>query len=320
MLSIPEVQVGDQPRIPKRPVRLDKYPISSSSPGHCIIVNNVDFTVDWLSRRDGSDKDATELQQVFGSGLLGFRCHVMKNLTAQRIKEMMAAYRDIDHSACSCLVVAILSHGNREGILGVDGNSVSVEKITSYFVPSECKKLANKPKIFILQACRGSQRKMACGVLADCKDAHDIKEDSPLGKGTPLSPEKEEEGTVDSYFKVIPNMADYVLAYSTMPGYVSYRSNESGSWFIQHLTEALRDLTPNESFLDILVEVNRRVAEETSDELEVQIPSPQFSLRYKLFLLICTKPKMPELTGTERERERKRKREREREREKEREM
>ena len=271
--------------------------MNSSFPGHCIIINNIDFNANWLTKRDGSDEDAAALQEVFGD-LLGFHCHVERNLIAQRIKEKMATVRDMDHSKCSCLVVAILSHGNQEGILGVDGKSVTVETITSYFVTSECKTLANKPKIFIFQACRGPQRETASCTPANLRDDGDVGEDSPSDKDMPGSVERE-KGTADSYFKVIPNMADYVLAYSTMPGYVSYRDNEYGSWFIQHLAEAIKELAATESFLDILIEVNRLVAMEASDELEVQIPSPQFSLRYKLFLPACAKPKpqIPVVTG-----------------------
>lgn len=262
--------------------------------GHCIIINNVDFKVDHLSRRGGSDKDAEALKQVFGD-LLKLRCCIKHNLTAQQIRETLAEFRDVDHSGYSCLVAAILSHGDRNGILGVDGESVTVEKITSYFVASECQELMNKPKIFIFQACRGNQRETACCVAADCKDTG-AKGDSPLGKAA-SSPLEKEDGVRDSYFKVVPNMADYILAYSTMPGCVSFRNHISGSWFIQHLTDTLRELAATESFLDILTEVNRRVALETSDELEVQIPSPQFSLRYKLFLPPCVKPEMPQLAG-----------------------
>ena len=280
--------IDDEQRNEEKAAGLQAYRMNSSFRSHCIIVNNIEFVADWLTRRNGSDKDAAALQEVFGD-LLGFRCHVEKNLTAQQIKEMMATFRDMDHTKCSCLVVVILSHGNQEGILGVDGKSVAVETITSYFVTNECKTLANKPKIFIFQACRGAQKEIARCSAASLTEAGDIQEDTPFDKDMPGSLEKE-KGTADSYFKAIPNMADYVLAYSTMPGYVSYRDNECGSWFIQHLTEAIKELAATESFLHILTEVNRRVAMETSDELEVQIPNPQFSLRYKLFLPACVKP------------------------------
>ena len=39
--------------------------------------------------------------------------------------------------------------------------------------------------------------------------------------------------------ETIPNEADFLMAYSTIPGFVSYRSKSSGSWFISKLCEML---------------------------------------------------------------------------------
>ena len=38
----------------------------------------------------------------------------------------------------------------------------------------------------------------------------------------------------------LPNEADFLLGYATMPGYVSYRSRSSGSWYISKLAEVLQ--------------------------------------------------------------------------------
>ena len=37
----------------------------------------------------------------------------------------------------------------------------------------------------------------------------------------------------------IPNEADFVLGYATVPGFVSYRSKTQGSWYITALVRAL---------------------------------------------------------------------------------
>ncbi|CAF4426819.1 unnamed protein product, partial [Rotaria magnacalcarata] len=39
----------------------------------------------------------------------------------------------------------------------------------------------------------------------------------------------------------IPSEADFLLVYSTMPGYYAWRNSLKGSWFIQALCDMLRD-------------------------------------------------------------------------------
>ena len=39
--------------------------------------------------------------------------------------------------------------------------------------------------------------------------------------------------------ETIPNEADFLLGYATLPGFVSYRSRSMGSWYITKLVEML---------------------------------------------------------------------------------
>ena len=48
-------------------------------------------------------------------------------------------------------------------------------------------------------------------------------------------PEEEDAPGAD----LIPNEADFLLGYATVPGFVSYRSRSRGSWYITKLTEVL---------------------------------------------------------------------------------
>jgi len=40
----------------------------------------------------------------------------------------------------------------------------------------------------------------------------------------------------------IPSERDFLLSYSTVPGYVSYRSRTKGSWYIGSLVKKIREL------------------------------------------------------------------------------
>lgn len=56
-----------------------------------------------------------------------------------------------------CFIFIILTHGGDEGVFGVDEKSVSVSTLTEMFEPNNCPGLNEKPKIFLIQACRGGE-------------------------------------------------------------------------------------------------------------------------------------------------------------------
>ncbi len=87
-----------------------------------------------------------------------------------------------------------------------------------------------------------------------------------------------------SYSGALPAEADFILAYATVPGYVSWRNSEYGSWFIKAFVDTLLEMGSKEHLMDILTEVNRRVAEEfQSKGRNKQIPAPMSMLTRKLY-------------------------------------
>ena len=83
----------------------------------------------------------------------------------------------------------------------------------------------------------------------------------------------------------LPAEADYLLAYATIPGYVSWRNNENGSWFVSALVNVFMEMADKEHLLDMLTEINRRVAEEFESRSgkNKQVPEPVSRLRKKLY-------------------------------------
>ena len=71
-------------------------------------------------------------------------------------------YKQIDFTNYSCFMAFIMSHGDECGIAGTDykkgKNTIKVDTLSSYFTPNKCEGLKNKPKIFFIQACRGTKR------------------------------------------------------------------------------------------------------------------------------------------------------------------
>ncbi|XP_055015129.1 caspase-3-like isoform X2 [Boleophthalmus pectinirostris] len=138
-----------------------------------------------------------------------------------------------DHSNCASFVCVILSHGDEGVIFGTDGCE-KLDVLTRYFKGHNCKSLIGKPKLFFIQACRGAD--FDGGIETDSVDA-----------------------SVDPSTDRIPVEADFLYAYSTAPGYYSWRNTQNGSWFIQSLCEILEEHKDLE-LMQIMTRVNRKVA------------------------------------------------------------
>ncbi|KAK7922376.1 hypothetical protein WMY93_009278 [Mugilogobius chulae] len=196
--------------------------------GRCVIINNEIFT-SGDTKRCGTDVDAGALKETFEK--LGYKVSVHKDLTRKQMRRLMQDVAEEDHSKKSSFVCAILSHGTEEGIMATD-KLITLEELTSYIKGDECRSLCGKPKLFFLQACRGTD----VDVGVDAVDA------AP-------PPTK----------KMIPIEADFLYAYATPPGYYAWRNECNGSWFIQSLCDILPRHKHRE-LMQIMTRVNRKVA------------------------------------------------------------
>lgn len=71
---------------------------------------------------------------------------------------------------------------------------------------------------------------------------------------------------------------------STACRYVSWRNSEYGSWFIKAFVDTMKEQASREHFMDILTEVNRKVAYDfQSRGRNKQIPAPVTMLTRKLY-------------------------------------
>lgn len=250
-------------------VTRDRYAMSSVPRGYCIIINNIKFST--LKERSGSNWDADSLEELFGR-YLGFHVERYDDLDSHRIVQLMKTVQQQDHSALSCLVVAILSHGVNGQVYGTDGQLIKVDTLTDHFTGRWCPSLNGKPKIFLLQACRGGS--FDYGAIEGTDDGQ-IDESAVLD-------EDEFDG---GGYTLLPDNADFVLAYATTPGFVSWRNSGFGTWFIKAFVDTMYEKAATDHLMDNLVEVNRKVAEEyESRGKQKQMPAPVTTLRYKLFL------------------------------------
>jgi len=150
---------------------LPSYMMTSKPRGIGLIINNKIFTRG-IKNREGTDKDATALQRLFT--YLGFYTNRYDNLTGSQLRSTFEEVADIDHKKFDCLLVAILTHGIEGKLCGTDGELIPVEDLTKLFSGYSCPSLIGKPKIFLLQACRGEN--FDYGVEHDMMDGDDGKD------------------------------------------------------------------------------------------------------------------------------------------------
>ncbi|XP_048645235.1 putative caspase-16 isoform X4 [Marmota marmota marmota] len=214
-----------------------------------------------IQDRPGAQHDVKALGDLCRS--LGFEITLRMDPTAQGFQAELAQFRerlDTCRGPVSCALVALMAHGGPQGqLLGADGQEVQPEALVQEL--SHCRALRGRPKIFLLQACRGGNRDAGVGPVAlpwywrwlrtppaiptqaDVLQIHTDAQGSP-SRG-PIS------GSSDQ--------ADILTVYAATEDCVAYR-DEKGSDLVQTLVEVLR-ANPRGDLLELLTEVNRRVCE-----------------------------------------------------------
>jgi caspase 7 len=202
-----------------------EYRMSYARRGYAVIINNKRF--DDMPLRDGTDFDAAKLESCLKR--LEFDVKLFHNQPASSMLSLLNYYARLDHSDSDCFMCVLLSHGDNDIVYGVD-KEVEIERLIEPFKFNRT--LAGKPKIFMIQACRGTK-------LMDGIDTNPFQV---------------------NYVSKIPIEADFLITYSTIAGYFSWRNSQNGTWFIQSLCSILNEHGKNLEIMQILTLVNRRVA------------------------------------------------------------
>nr|XP_046262571.1 caspase-3-like [Scatophagus argus] len=209
-----------------------RYKMDYPCLGICLIINNKNFhPKTQMSSRTGTDADAALAVKTFTA--LGYKIRIFNDLTMKEMTQLMLNVSQEDHSDRASFACVLLSHGDEGLIYGTDGPE-KFENLTKCFKGRHCKSLLGKPKLFFIQACRGMQ----------------------LDDGAFIEVDSVDEQTSER----IPTEADFLYAYSTAPGYYSWRNTSKGSWFMQSLCEMLLRYHRELELMQIMTRVNHKVA------------------------------------------------------------
>lgn len=146
-----------------------------------------------------------------------------KDLSSEDMLAVVKEFAGMDHSQMDAFVCCMLSHGLKGTVLGTDGKEVHITDLTHPF--ARCCSLLDKPKVFFIQACQGTQLQSPVYIKAD-------------GEEQPSENELEEDAKVDT-LRSIPVAADFLIGMATVQYCKSFRHTLLGSIFIQELCRQL---------------------------------------------------------------------------------
>merc|ERR1739838_474593 len=203
--------------------------------------------------RQGASEDSKMLKDL--ADFLGYKYVEHRDLEEKEIKdELKKAAEETDKETVgSCLICAISSHGNEDDeILTKCMSSVPLVDFVEPFSDTKCESLRGKPKVFIVQACRGRKEE---------KD------------GNYYTPPKINTRT---------NFRDTVFACATIPDHVSVRNKTTGSHYISNIVEAFK-AGRNEEIQKVLTLANSKTSRKQS-ECSNQMSCFRCNLEKQLYL------------------------------------
>uniref|UniRef100_A0A1I8GU33 Protein kinase domain-containing protein n=2 Tax=Macrostomum lignano TaxID=282301 RepID=A0A1I8GU33_9PLAT len=248
----PGGSAGDSPEGPRTGrSTTPPYPISGTRRRLAKIINIVDFVHGCgIQRRDGSMNEMTEhhLYRCFTS--LGFEIKQYLNVGSIFFENLLTVdYTEEDYNNADAFLLCIMSHGEQGYIFAYDGVRILLENVFRQF--RQCPGLRKKPKIFIVQACRGLE-----------SDRFTARQPGQFNNGA---------------------HEDCLCVYSTYKRNVSFRDSRRGGYFTRALKDViLTDFDRNsEDLRSAFTKVVDKVASETNTQ---QIPVYQSTLRQPLRL------------------------------------
>ena len=210
------------------------YPLDQKVRGLGLIF--VNEKIKGQDNRIGAVKDEQNFTHLFkGMGLTSLVC---RDKSCKEIRQEILEITMTDLSQCEMLAVAISTHGAEgDKLYGSDGTTYSLyHDVVSTFKPNSCPGLTGKPKVFLIQSCRGNEVG-SCPIQTD-------------GIERPC----------------VTHESDFLIAHSTVWGYKSFRHTETGSWFVTTLRETFEKCKYEYSLMDILTFVNQIVIRKSQGE------------------------------------------------------
>lgn len=198
-----------------------------------------------LNERKGTELDVDAIIKTFSA--LSWKVEVYNDSTTSDIRAVLTELQVSEETdQLSALAVFILSHGEDNGTVFAQESMYRVDHdVLFQLTADKCPYLAGKPKLIFVQACQGQA----------------------TDPGSKLRRRHTSQDSTSTY--KIPNFADFLIFQASFWNHFSFRSSDTGSWFIQALCKKINDSHASDSLLDTLLAVSRSV----SIEKESNVPN-----------------------------------------------
>lgn len=162
--------------------------------------------------------------------------------------------------------MVVLTHGD-EKTIACYNTDYRIDRLVRPFTDHNCPSLRDKPRLFLIQACRGDELDRGFTL-----QRHGVKNsNTPLVRRVRDVIDNAMNGIWSSRHIPGEQVAlpaiekDFLLVRSTMHGYASFRNPDTGSWFIQELCKELELNGQHDDILTLLTHVNAAVTQRESN-------------------------------------------------------
>lgn len=238
--------------------------------GDAYIFHHTEFDSNLVLGERKDDKDLLKKLSDILADRLEFNVKVFKDLKYKKIEEEIKKAANENHKNSDCILFVFMTHGSNDKLYARNTH-YTLDPLRSLFTSEKCRTLAGKPKIFIIQACRGSL--VDEGTLIPLCPNRRISSSAMDGPSIPYK---------------LSTHADFLIAYATVSNYAAYRT-----WFLQALCKVLdSEENQKDDFLSMMTTVQREVAISFESELgDKQIPSLTSLLTRKIYFTQKEKPR-----------------------------
>lgn len=202
-----------------------------------LLITNINFDMKYLTRR-GAEKDEENMECMLRQ--LDYDVVKHRNLSGDEMDEAVKTFvKRKEHENSDSTFVVIMSHGMLGKILGIhyDENTKDIfptDNIYNYLNSKNCPALVNKPKVILIQACRGDEHGRVWA-----------------SDGVP---EKPMEIEADDF---VHKEKDFISLLSCTPDTKSYRHVEFGTFYVWCILKVFRKVAHGDHIEEMFRKVMR---------------------------------------------------------------
>ncbi|XP_041732413.2 caspase-14-like [Coregonus clupeaformis] len=188
--------------------------------------------------RPGSEYDVKRIKEFCKQNKFPESSYRVECKTKEDVTDALKSFRDNLSGDVSCLAMFIMAHGALGHIEVNDEEVLDLEEIYQMFNNSQCPALREKPKLFVVQACRG------------------VKE-------RPKDPYTDGGRSSGAFSKrLLPTESDSMEVYAVPPGKLAIRHPDRGCPLFEEMHKVFtKDSVVNHDVYELFTEVNRRLGQ-----------------------------------------------------------